>query len=383
MNVLLSTIILIVGLWSFLLYTSNRRYFNRITEGLQAFDCEALVTVAIPARNEELHIQECVQSLLKQNHRNLEILVLDDNSTDATASLVLAMQQKDSRIRLISGKPLEEGWRGKLFAMQQLYEASKGSYILFSDADTRHTPDSISYGLALLDSQKGAMISGYPKQIARNLSIEVLVSVMLFNPALFVPFRFQATLQWPLFSMAIGQYLLIKRETLASLGGFESIKGQICDDVALARLCAKRGHRQLFAPMQRALQCEMFTSFSQGWKSLERSINGVVKQGLLGFLLILLIVFVLLLLSFAPILSVVYGVLACSDQAFLYPFLGTTVGCLLLFTTWKRCATYFGFSSQAGRFGPVTILLVVLMYLNGLVLRLSGKGFIWKGRIIS
>ncbi|MDD2396165.1 MAG: glycosyltransferase, partial [Sphaerochaeta sp.] len=109
MNVLLSTIILIVGLWSFLLYTSNRRYFNRITEGLQAFDCEALVTVAIPARNEELHIQECVQSLLKQKHRNLEILVLDDNSTDATASLVLAMQQKDSRIRLISGKPLEEG----------------------------------------------------------------------------------------------------------------------------------------------------------------------------------------------------------------------------------------------------------------------------------
>jgi hypothetical protein len=92
------------------------------------------------------------------------------------------------------------------------------------------------------------------------------------------------------------------------------------------------GAQATFAPMQRALQCEMFTSFSQGWKSLERSINGVVKQGCLAFYdspyRILL-----LLLSFAPILSVVYGVLACSDQAFLYPFLGTTVGCLLLFTT--------------------------------------------------
>jgi chlorobactene glucosyltransferase len=383
MNLLVSTIILIVGIWSFFLYPSTRRYFDRINKHWEAFVSADVVTVAIPARNEELHIEECVRSLQHQKHQNLEILVLDDNSTDATASLVLELQKQDSRIRLITGKPLEDGWTGKLFAMQQLYEAGKGSYILFTDADTRHTPDSVSYGLFLLASQKGEMISGYPKQITRSLALEVLVSVMLFNPALFVPFRLQASLQWPLFSMAIGQYLMIKREALISLGGFIPIKGQICDDVALARLCAKKGHKQLFAPMQTALQCEMFTTFSQGWKSLERSIIGVVKQGLLGFLLILLIVLVLLLLSFAPILSVVFGVLAFSNQSYMLPCIFSLAGSLLLFTTWKRCATYFGFSPQSGRFGPLTILLVVLMYLNGLILRLSGRGFLWKGRVIT
>ncbi len=383
MNVLLSAVILIVGLWSFFLYASNRRYFDRITRDWEHVDSQALVTVAIPARNEQQHIEGCVRSLLTQTHKNLEILVLDDNSTDDTARLVRAIQQQDSRVRLIPGKPLQSGWRGKLYAMQQLYEQSRGSYILFSDADTRHTPDSITYGLAILNTQKGAMLSGYPKQIASSLAIEVLVSVMLFNPALFVPFCLQAHLQWPVFSMAIGQYLLIKRETLVSLGGFESIKGQICDDVALARLCARKGHKQLFAPMQPALQCEMFSSFSQGWKSLERSINGVVKQGLLGFVLILLIVLVLLLLSLSPVLSLVFGFLAISDLAWLLPFLLMSIGVLLQAITWKRCATYFGFSAQAGRFGPITILLVVLMYLNGLILRLSGKGFLWKDRIIS
>lgn len=383
MIVLLSSIILFVGLWSAFLYTSNRRYFDRITKNWQDPESQELVTIAIPARNEEHHIEACVRSLLKQTHVNLEILVLDDNSTDATASKVLALQAQDCRVRLIQGRVLEKGWRGKLFAMQQLYDAAKGKYILFSDADTQHTVDSVAYGLALLEKQGGSMISGYPKQIAKSLGIEVLVSVMLFNPALFVPFRYQASLQWPLFSMAIGQYLLIKRDVLDALGGFVPIKSQICDDVALARLCAKRGYKQLFAPMQTALQCEMFTSFNQGWKSLERSINGVVKQGILGFLLILVIVLVLLLLSFSPLLGLLFGVLAVSNQLFFFPFIFTLLGSFLLFATWKRCAMYFGFSKKAGLFGPVTILLVVLMYLNGMLLRLSGKGFEWKGRVIS
>lgn len=383
MNVLLGSIILFVGLWSVVLYTSNLRYFKYLHRGYKQFKSQELVTIAIPARNEEAHIVACVQSLLQQTHQHIEILVLDDNSTDATAALVLELQKQDNRIRLIKGKPLKQGWRGKIFAMQQLYEAAKGTYLLFTDADTRHTPDSVTIGLALLAKENGAMLSGYPKQVANTLGIEVLVSAMLFNPALFVPFRYQASLQWPLFSMAIGQYLLIRSDVLDALGGLEPIKNQICDDVALARMCARKGHRQLFAPMQLALECEMFTTFGQGWKSLERSINGVVKQGWIGFALILFIVLVLLLLCFSPLLCILYAVLAFTDQAFLLPFLLSSGGSLLLFSTWKRCATYFGFSKQAGSLGPLTILLVVLMYLNGMVLRLSGKGFIWKGRVIS
>lgn len=383
MTIVLSLVILVAGLWSVLLYTSNHRYFESLQKDWQQYAGDQLVTVAIPARNEESNIGTCVRSLMKQTYKNIEILVLDDNSTDRTAEIVKDLMRTDSRIRLISGRKLEEGWRGKHFAMQQLYEQAKGSYILYSDADTRHTERSVAYGLGLLQSQDGAMISGYPKQVVRTLGIEILVAAMLFNPALFVPFKLQSKLQRPLWSMAIGQYVMIKKSTLDALGGFTRIKGKICDDVALARLCAKTGHRQLFAPMTYAVECEMFTSFKEGWKSLERSINGVVKQGWIGFLLILMIVVILLVLCFSPLFAVVLLVLTLAGQQLLLPLTCSVLGAALLFGTWKRCAIYFGFSVKSGLMGPMTLLLVILMYLNGVWLRATGKGFVWKGRIIS
>jgi hypothetical protein len=112
------------------------------------------------------------------------------------------MQQKDSRIRLISGTLGEDGVESFLpcnSCMRQARVPTSSSAM----PTTRHTPDSSPTALPAR-LPEGAMISGYPKQIARNLSIEVLVSVMLFNPALFVPFRFQPALQWPLFSWPSG-----------------------------------------------------------------------------------------------------------------------------------------------------------------------------------
>ena len=300
-----------------MLYTSNRRYFDRMTKQWEAFESEDLVTVAIPARNEEMHIEACVRSLQQQKHQNLEILVLDDNSTDATASLVLELQKQDNRIRLISGKPLEHGWRGKLFAMQSCTRPAEVP--TFSSLMPIHAIPPIRFPTAsLLASQKGKMISGYPKQIARRWPL-ALRSASCFS----IPhssFLSASKLPFAVAAFFHGHRTVPddQAEALTSMGGFVPIKGQICDDVALARLCAKRGHKQLFAPMQTALQCEMFTSFSQGWKSLERSINGVVKQGLLGFFLILLIVLVLLLLSFAPVLSVVFE-FWLFDQSYLLP----------------------------------------------------------------
>ena len=382
MTLLFASLISIIGLWATVLSSSNRRYMEHLKKGTPPSD-DFLVTIAIPARNEEKNIVRCVTSLMQQSHQNIEILVLDDNSTDATASLVQELALQDPRVRLIPGKPLEKDWRGKLYAMQQLLEQSKGEYILYTDADTIHTSQSVQYGLNIIIQQKASMLSGYPKQIGQKKLVQILVSVMLFNTVLYLPLHLQKKLQWTGFAMAIGQYLLLKHTTLEEIGGFTSIRNVICDDVELARLCAKTGHTQIFADMKPVVSCEMFKTFHDGFKSLERSITGVIKQNTFIFIFIFLAVVVLLCCAFAPLAVLAFGIVFFLKGTLLLPFLLTLAGTLLLFSSWAVMAHYHGFSYSVAFSGPLAFLFIVIMYLHGYYLQVSGKGFIWKDRPIA
>src|SRR5579862_1733198 len=103
-----------------------------------------LVSVLIPARNEERSIGRCVESLARQDYPNLEILVLDDQSEDATAAIVEQLAQRYPIVRLLHGQPLPANWHGKAYACAQLAQASRGDWLLFVDADTFHAPDTVS-----------------------------------------------------------------------------------------------------------------------------------------------------------------------------------------------------------------------------------------------
>ncbi len=379
MSMIFSVIVGILGLYAFLLTLSNIRYLSDLQNTIRLNFSSELVSVLIPARNEEHTIGPCVRSLLKQTHTNLEILILDDGSNDETAMVVQTLCQEDERIRLIPGKPLERGWRGKIYAMQQLYEASRGDYLLFTDADTVHNPDSITYGLSLLKGHNASMLSGYPKQITRSLSVELLVSAMLFNPTLFVPFRLQERLQLSMFAMAIGQYMFLKRSALDHMEGFSHIKSEICDDVQLARSCTKFQEKQIFSPMGNALSCEMFPTFKEAFHGLERSINGVVTQGWLRTIILLVIVIALILLALSPLLPLY---LAFTGESLLLILL-SLAGSLLFLAAWMINAHFFKFSLSSSLLAHITILYVVLMYLHGHFLILTGRGFTWKGRKIS
>ena len=382
MILILSYIIAFIGIYSLVLTTSNLLYFRSLSKHWEKHTSKELVTIAVPARNEEATIEACLRSLMAQSYAHLEILVLDDNSEDNTAAIVRKLETEDSRLHLITGRALQEGWRGKLWAMEQLFRQSNGTYLFFTDADTVHKQDSIAYGMSLLSQRNAALLSGYPKQQTKSLGIGLLVSAMLFNPTLFVPFALQERLQLPLFSMAIGQYMLLKKEALDAIGGFSSLCTEICDDVTLARAFARKGFKQMFAPMTDVVECEMFPTFKGAFSGLERSINGVVKRGLIGFLMILLIVIVLLALAVAPLLTLGLAILSFSNTAYLLPALWLFLGSLTLWASWAWAAKRFAFSTPVAMLGHVTIFLVVLMYLHGAYLRSTGRGFIWKGRVL-
>ena len=121
------------------------------------------VSILVPARDEEENIGTCLESLQKQDYPNFEILVLDDNSVDNTASIVEQMAAKDNRIQLIRGEPLPEDWAGKPFACYQLAQKARGSWLLFVDADTTHASHMLRSLLALALKLKTSLLSGFPR----------------------------------------------------------------------------------------------------------------------------------------------------------------------------------------------------------------------------
>lgn len=377
-----ASLVFLVGIWATLLSFSNRREMERLKKG-PPLQQRPLVSILIPARNEEHFIQGCISSLTDQSYQNIEILILDDNSSDRTGEIAAKLQAQDPRVRIIKGKPLCEGWRGKLYAMQQLYEQSKGEYLLYTDADTLHNTNSVEYGMRIILNEQASFLSGYPKQKGEGICTQTLVSAMLFNTVLYIPLKLQKTLQWPPFAMAIGQYLLLKRTLLDDIEGFTSMKDVICDDVMLARACARVGHKQVFADMKDALSCRMFSSFPTGFQGLERSIIGVIDIKAYMVPLILVAATILIACAIAPISAIVMAL-----ELLLYPglsplpFLLTLGGSLLLFGSWTVTGLYHGFPLRVAIQGPMAFIFVVAMYLHGFYRKATGKGFIWKGRII-
>jgi len=150
---------------------------------LQMLKKGPLVSVLIPARNEEKNIGRCLRSLSKQDYQNLEILVLDDNSSDGTGRVssdgtgrvVEKLSKKDTRIRLIRGHSLGRGWKGKSYACHQLSGEATGEYYVFTDADTLHFPNSISSSLGAMISARLDALSVFPKQIMVSIHERMIV----------------------------------------------------------------------------------------------------------------------------------------------------------------------------------------------------------------
>ena len=103
-------------------------------------DNPPMVSILVPARDEEKNIERCVRSLLAQDYPRFEVIVVDDCSIDATGSILAQIGNEDSRLKVIQGSPLPEGWMGKAHALTQGYSQAKGDWLLFTDADTHHEP---------------------------------------------------------------------------------------------------------------------------------------------------------------------------------------------------------------------------------------------------
>ena len=170
--------VIIVALYFFILNLLNSIWIRNHTQKTYTVSGPK-VSVLIPARNEEKNIEACVVSFLRQSYQNYEIIVLDDNSEDATGQILERLQKENpSILRIIKGKPLKTGWNGKPYAMHQLTDAAQGEIFLCTDADTVHSKDSVAWAVTQLEYFHADMISGYVNEKLETFGECMTVPVM-------------------------------------------------------------------------------------------------------------------------------------------------------------------------------------------------------------
>jgi chlorobactene glucosyltransferase len=340
------------------------------------------ISVLVPARNEETYIKNCLDSLLNQSYKNYDILVLNDNSEDSTLKILREYEKNyPGKLRCFDGKPLPGDWQGKCFAMHQLVGYADGEFMLFTDADTVHSPDSVAYAVANLVQSKADMISGYIHQELHTPGERFTVPIMFMLTNFIVLMPLDKILKNPMFAAAIGQYIAVRSSALRAIGGYTSVKKMTTEDMYLARKMKKEGYKTLFINAEHTAKCRMYTSYRE-------AVNGIGKNIFDFFekrtpVLVVIFFAIAVFIAFPSFVSL-YQFILC---AFFNKPLDMFSLCLfahfiLIFLTWLAV-----FINQ--KLPLLTALVYPLLFINLLFMAAHswykstfGNGYIWKGRII-
>ncbi len=223
------------------------------------------VSVIVPARNEAISLGACLQSLVQQTGVPLEIIVVDDHSTDRTREIALSFANQ--HVRVIEAAPLPPGWTGKNNAVTAGSKAATGEWLLFTDADTIHLPGSLARSLEEAKRRGASLLSYSPEQIVKSFWEKAVMPVIFAELA--ASYR-PSQVSDPKSSAAAanGQYILITREAYDAVGGHAAAAGNLLEDVALARAVKQSGRKIFFRYAADAVQTRMYRSFAQlreGW----------------------------------------------------------------------------------------------------------------------
>lgn len=340
----------------------NRIFAGRLSEA-NPTDWPGKISVLIPARNEEKNIATLLASIEREREigrLDLEVLVLDDHSTDGTREEVLASPGYGFYVQLVDGKALPPGWTGKNWACHQLALRARGDVFIFIDADVSYTGEALAKSLAFFRDRKISFLSVFPKQILGSRFERMVIPLIDFLLLSFLPLPLVSKLKDPRISAANGQWLVFRAEVYRQIGGHESVRGEILEDMRLASRVKKSGLAMMTLIAGESPECRMYRSASEVWSGLSK--NAFALLG--GNFLFPFVWSTLFFLDILPWLLLVFGVW------------GAVPWILLRLTT--RALTSFR-SGPHVLLHPVSMGLFLVIALNSLVWKIRGRAS-WKGR---
>jgi chlorobactene glucosyltransferase len=336
------------------------------------------VSVIIPARDEEATIGTVLESVMESSYDSLEIIVVDDRSTDETAAIVRACASRDSRIRLVEGEEIPPRWFGKPWACHQGYRAATTDILLFTDADTIHGPDLIGHAVGALHARKADLLTVAPHQLCLGFWERVIMPQVW---ALLGVRYHPRTVNRGKSSRAMianGQFIMMPRRSYEALGTHESVKGAVAEDLALAQRTAATGRRVFFAFATELMATRMYRSLGQlveGW-SKNMYLGGrqslhehPILRALLPAFFSLVGIFWLVPLAFLIVGSVWHAPVLLTSGA---------VAMVLSVLFWALVSVGMKIPAWYGLFYPLGV--VSLMYIAGRSILRGARRVEWRGR---
>ena len=236
------------------------------------------VGVLVPMRNEAANVEGLVATLAAQEGP-FHFYLLDDNSEDKTFELLQQFTKADSGFTVIKGAVLKDKWIGKTWALQQLFDASSEEILVSIDADVRLTNDAINKAVTVLNSAQLDFISPYPRQIAKTFAERLIQPLLQWSWLTTVPLRYAERSGQKSMAVANGQFFVVRRPALTSIGGYQSVKYAVIDDVFLARELVKNGSSGTVINGSDIAETRMYASWSQiesGYgKSLSKAFGSI------------------------------------------------------------------------------------------------------------
>jgi chlorobactene glucosyltransferase len=348
-----------------------------------------LISVCVPARNEERNIECCVKALLAQTYPNFEVIVLDDRSTDATPeildNLARGLTLRKVLLKIVNGSDLPPGWAGKPYALVQAAAAARGEWLCFVDADTFVTPDALAAVYAKAIETEADLFTIMTRQVMLTFwERAVLPLVMLALSVGFSPRKVNDPRHKD--AIANGQFIFIKHSVYEAVGGHEAIKGSIVEDKDMAVLVKGKGYRLVVADGRQVASTRMYTSLSEMWEGWTKNIylglrddRGLLLLGVFGAFLAFTAA---LLLPAWVIWGVVLTVAGSGLEGSVVLIEAVLLWGYLLF--WRVLASRgMGIPAWYALSTPLGAGLFAAMMLTSAWNVLSGKGVTWKGRTYS
>lgn len=251
-------------------YISN----PKLTPSVKKYD--DLVSILIPARDEEADIAWLLQSIQEQDYKNIEVIVLDDNSTDRTYEICKNFANKDSRFSVVRGKELPGAWLGKNYACYQLASHARGKYLLFLDADETIRNGLINNAVNRMKIQKLSLLSLFSNQQMLTVGEKAVVPLMHFLLLNLLPLRLVRLSSNPAFSAASGQFMMFDARDYEKYQWHSRVKEKIVEDIEIMKLLKKSGLVGEALLANGYIVCRMYSNFRE-------AVNGFSKNLLAGF----------------------------------------------------------------------------------------------------
>ena len=401
----------------------DARRFDTPPNLLRAADCKSAIqqignlryalSVLIPARNEETNIRATLAAVLANHGAEFEVIVLDDHSTDGTASIVSEFATRDPRVRLESAPPLPAGWCGKQHACHVLARLARHPLLVFIDADVRLAPDALARmsgfmerasvldcgstlplsdasqsarGLAQSKTSRSssplvnrkspivnciALASGVPRQELGTFSERLLLPLIHFVLLGFLPMHAMRRTRWSSMSAGCGQLFIARREAYEQCGGHSMLRDSLHDGIKLPRVFRQAGFKTDLFDATDLATCRMYQTNGETWRGLgKNATEGLAAPGTILPMTSLLLggqVLPLVLLACAPLLS---------PAGLVFAAVATALAYLPRFVA----AALFRQSLGSALLHPFGVLALLAIQWHALARHILGRPAEWKGR---